>query len=155
MSTVFSGAFAPSIGGFLTVRGYERLIDIARCSYADEAYQRDLKPEHVEEIRKFFDDGEYLFFPEIIPSVQLDVDYEKAGAPSGDPFQLIRDGEPFKSNTNGLDIKPRKARSTSDLTRYHITLPDGQKLFKRIDATKRRSSTTSTPRPAADLGRGF
>lgn len=140
MSTIFSGAFAPSIGGFLTVRGYARLIDIAKCSFADPAYQRDLKPEHVEEIRKFFDDGEYLFFPEIILSVQLDVDYDKAGAPSGDPFQLIRDGNPFKSNTNGLDVKPRKPRSPSDLTRYEITVPDDAKLFKRIDGNHRLSA---------------
>jgi len=140
MSTVFNGAFAPSIGGFLTVRGYARLTDIAKCSFADDAYQRDLKPEHVEEIRKFFNDGEYLFFPEIILSVQLDVDYEKTGAPSGDPFQLIRDGQPFKSNTNGLDVKPRKPRSPADLTRYEITVPDGEKLFKRIDGNHRLSA---------------
>ena len=140
MSTVFNGAFAPSIGGFLTVRGYARLIDIANCSFADDAYQRDLKTEHVEEIRKFFDDGQYLFFPEIILSVQLDVDYEKSGAPTGDPFQLIRDGQPFKSNTNGLDIKPRKPRSSADLTRYEISVPDGEKLFKRIDGNHRLSA---------------
>ncbi|MCK0096700.1 hypothetical protein MWU60_14055 [Yoonia sp. F2084L] len=141
MSTVFNGAFAPSIGGFLTVRGYARLADIAKCSFADNAYQRDLKPEHVKEIRKFFNDGEYLFFPEIILSVQLDVDYDKSGAPSGgDPFQLIRDGQPFKSNTNGLDIKPRKPRSSADLTRYEISMPDGEKLFKRIDGNHRLSA---------------
>jgi len=140
MSTVFNGAFAPSIGGFLTVRGYARLTDIAKCSFADHAYQRDLKREHVEEIRKFFNDGEYLFFPEIILSVQLDVDYEKSSAPSGDPFQLIRDGQPFKSNTNGLDVKPRKPRSPADLTRYEIIVPDGQKLFKRIDGNHRLSA---------------
>ena len=124
----------------MTVRGYAKLIDIASCSYADDAYQRNLKPEHVEEIKKFFDDGQYLFFPEIILSVQLDVDYDKAGAPSVDPFQLIRDGEPFKSNTNGLDIKPRKTRSPNDLTRYKIMVPDGQKLFKRIDDNHRLSA---------------
>ena len=140
MSTIFNGAFAPSIGGFLTVRGYAPLSDIAKCSFADDNYQRDLKPGHVEEIKKFFDDGEYLFFPEIILSVQLDVDYEKDGAPDRDPFQLIQAGEAFRSNTNGLDIKPRKARSSSDLTRYEITVPDGQKLFKRIDGNHRLSA---------------
>lgn len=140
MSTVFNGAFAPSIGGFLTVRGYAPLRDIAKCSFADDNYQRDLKPRHVEEIKKFFDDGEYLFFPEIILSVQLDVDYEKVGAPDRDPFQLIQAGETFRSNTNGLDIKPRKARSSGDLTRYEITVPDGQKLFKRIDGNHRLSA---------------
>lgn len=140
MSIVFSGAFAPSIGGFLTVRGYAPLTDIAKCSFADDAYQRDLEPEHVEEIRTFFNDGEYLFFPEIILSVQLSVDYKKAGAPTGDPFQLIQDGHPFKSNTNGLDIKPRKPRSPSDLIRYEITVPEDTKLFKRIDGNHRLSA---------------
>lgn len=140
MTTVFNGAFAPSIGGFLTVRGYAPLRDIAKCSFADDSYQRDLKPTHVDEIKKFFDDGEYLFFPEIILSVQLDVDYEKADAPERDPFQLIQAGEAFRSNTNGLDIKPRKARSSSDLTRYEIAVPDGQKLFKRIDGNHRLSA---------------
>ena len=137
MSTVFNGAFAPSIGGFLTVRGYAPLSDIAKCSFADDNYQRDLKPGHVDEIKKFFDDGEYLFFPEIILSVQLDVDYDSDGAPAGDPFQMIREGKPFKSNISGLDIKPRKAGSARDLTRYEIAVPDGQKLFKRIDGNHR------------------
>ena len=137
MSTVFNGAFAPSIGGFLTVRGYAPLSDIAKCSFADDNYQRDLKPGHVDEIKKFFDDGEYLFFPEIILSVQLAVDYDSDGAPAGDPFQMIREGKPFKSNISGLDIKPRKAGSARDLTRYEIAVPDGQKLFKRIDGNHR------------------
>lgn len=140
MTTVFNGAFAPSIGGFLTVRGYAPLSDIAKCSFADDNYQRDLKPGHVDEIKKFFDDGEYLFFPEIILSVQLDVDYDSDGAPAGDPFQMIREGKPFKSNISGLDIKPRKASSARDLTRYEIAVPDGQKLFKRIDGNHRLSA---------------
>lgn len=137
MSTTFKGAFAPSIGGFLTVRGYARLTDIAKCSVADEGYQRDLQPKHVEEIRAFFSEGEYLFFPEIVLSVQLDADFSATSAPSDDPFALIRSGQPFKSNTNGLDVKPRKAKSASDLTRYEITVPDGAKLFKRIDGNHR------------------
>ena len=36
-----------------------------------------------------------------------------------------------------LDVKPRKAKSVSDLTRYEITVPDGVKLFKRIDGNHR------------------
>ncbi|ESQ81197.1 DNA sulfur modification protein DndB [Asticcacaulis sp. YBE204] len=140
MSTTFTGAFAPSIGGFLTVRGYARLADIAKCSLADEAYQRDLKPDHVEDIKKFFDEGEYLFFPEIILSVQLDADFEKSDAPDGDPFKLISQGAPFKSNVNSLSIRPRKPKSANDLTRYEITVPDGAKLFKRIDGNHRLSA---------------
>ncbi len=122
------------------MRGYAPLSDIAKCSFADANYQCDLKPGHVNEIKKFFNDGEYLFFPEIILSVHLDVDYGKAGAPDRDPFQLIQAREPFRSNTNGLDIKPRKGRSSSDLTRYEISVPEGAKLFKRIDGNHRLSA---------------
>lgn len=137
MSTVFNGAFETSFGGFPTVRGYARLSDLAKCSFADEAYQRELKKEHVEDIKTFFNDGEYLFFPEIILSVQLDVDYSKDDAPEGDPFQLIRDGKRFRSNTNGLIVTPRKTRSSSDLTRYEVTIPDDSKILKRIDGNHR------------------
>ncbi|PIV87818.1 MAG: hypothetical protein COW48_09450 [Hydrogenophilales bacterium CG17_big_fil_post_rev_8_21_14_2_50_63_12] len=66
MSTVFRGVFADSLGGFLTVRGYARLGDLARCSFADPAYQRELKPLHQSEIEEFFKRREYLFFPEVV-----------------------------------------------------------------------------------------
>ena len=137
MSTVFNGAFETSFGGFPTVRGYARLSDLAKCSFADEAYQRELKKEHVEDIKTFFNDGEYLFFPEIILSVQLDVDYSKDDAPEADPFRLISDGKRFRSNTNGLIVNPRKPRSSSDLTRYEVTIPDDTKILKRIDGNHR------------------
>lgn len=142
MSIVFNGAFAPSIGGFWTVGGYAPLIDIARCSYAEDTYQRDLKKSHIEEIERFFKNGEYLFFPEIILSVQLEVNYEdkKADAYSDDPLQLLREGKPFKSNINKLHIKPRRVKSSSYPTDCSISVPDGQKLFKRIDGNHRLSA---------------
>ncbi|WP_162652145.1 hypothetical protein [Lentilitoribacter sp. Alg239-R112] len=142
MSTVFNGAFAPSIGGFLTVRGYARLSDIAKCSFADEAYQRELKSEHVEDIAHFYDEGEYLFFPEVILSAKLEIIYDDAiynqiaGVGNLGTLQSLLDGATFESNLNGLKIRPYK-KEKSGIQRFSVTVPDDEKPLRRIDGNHR------------------
>jgi len=136
MSTIFTGAFESSIGGFLTIRGYARLSELAKCSYANLEYQRELKQDHVAEIKAFFQEGRDLFFPEIILSAKLEYDF-KTGDPIEDPAALLRRSEPFKSNTTGLEIKPTKKRSTKDIARYSIHIPDGEAILRRIDGNHR------------------
>ena len=117
MRTTFGGKYGLSLGGFPCIRGYATLRDIARISFADLAYQRELTPEHVDEIKRYFAAGEYLFFPEIILSTTLQVDYEKPGAPQGDPLQAVMKGQKFTSNVNDLRITPRTSR-------YDISVAD-------------------------------
>lgn len=130
MRITFYGAYGLSLGGFPCIRGYASLRDIARVSSADPAYQRELTPEHVEEIKRYFEAGDYLFFPEIILSTTLEVDYEKAGAPQGDPLQAVMQGQKFKSNVNDLRVIPRTSR-------YDISIADSERPFKRIDGNHR------------------
>lgn len=143
MSITFRGVYEMSLGGFPCVRGYATLRDIARCSYPDPAYQRELTPEHVDEIKAFFESGKYLFFPEIILSTTLEADYEKDGAPQGDPLQTVMQGGKFTSNVNGLRITPRTSR-------YDLTVPDDAKLFKRIDGSHRLSALEALDDPEYD-----
>lgn len=133
MRITFEGKYGLSLGGFPCIRGYASLRDIARVSSADPAYQRELTPEHVEEIKRYFEAGDYLFFPEIILSTTLEVDYEKAGAPQSDPLQSVIKGQKFKSNVNDLRITPRTSR-------YDISIADSDKPFKRIDGNHRLSA---------------
>lgn len=143
MSITFRGVYEVSLGGFPCIRGYATLRDIARCSYPDPAYQRELTPEHVEEIKGFFTTGKYLFFPEVILSTTLEADYEKAGAPQGDPLQTVMRGAKFTSNVNGLRITPRTSR-------YDLVVPDNAKLFKRIDGNHRLSALEALDDPEFD-----
>lgn len=136
MGTVFTGAFESSIGGFLTIRGYARLSELAKCSYANFEYQRELKQDHVAEIKAFFKEGRDLFFPEIILSAKLEYDFEN-GDPIDDPASLLRTAKPFKSNTTGIEIKPTKKRSSQDIARYSIHIPDGDPILRRIDGNHR------------------
>lgn len=143
MSITFRGAYEMSLGGFPCIRGYASLRDIARCSFPDPAYQRELKPEHVDQIKAFFTAGKYLFFPEIILSATLEVEYGKPGAPAGDPLQTVRQGGNFRSNVNDLNVKQAKTHCT-------VIVPDDAKLFKRIDGNHRLNALEALDDPEYD-----
>ena len=133
MRITFEGKYGLSLGGFPCIRGYATLRDLARVSSADPAYQRELTKEHVDEIKRYFEAGEYLFFPEIILSTTLEVDYEKNGATQADPLQTVMQGHKFKSNVNDLRITPR-------VSRYDLSVADGDRPLKRIDGNHRLSA---------------
>ena len=62
------GLLEESLGGFVCIRGYAPLGDLARISEADDSYQRNLIDEQREHIVHFLENKEYLFFPEVILS---------------------------------------------------------------------------------------
>jgi hypothetical protein len=110
-------------------------------SFADPDYQRDLRPKHQADIQAFYQRGEYLFFPEVVLSLELLVDYEKPGAPAVDPLQTVLQGQAFKSNVNGVKIKGPQSNEISDFKRVNITLPaQAGKVLKRIDGNHRISA---------------
>lgn len=140
MSLSLQGVMTETLGGFRVVRGFARLSELAAWSFADD-YQRDLKPKHQQDIQAYYQRGEYLFFPEVVLALELQADYEKKGAPRADPMQLLMRGETFKSNVNGVSVKPTKTRMAADLTRVNITLPESTgKVLKRIDGNHRISA---------------
>lgn len=56
-------------------------------------------------------------------------------------MQLLMQGETFKSNVNGVSVKPTKTKMAADLTRVNITLPESAgKVLKRIDGNHRISA---------------
>lgn len=135
------GVLADTLGGFMVVRGYAKFSELAARSFADSGYQRDLIPKHQAEIQSFYQRGEYLFFPEVVLSLELLADYEKHGAPDADPLQLVLQGRTFKSNVNGVSVKVTKTKTAADLARANITLPEkAGKILKRIDGNHRISA---------------
>lgn len=140
MSLTLRGVYADTLGGFLVIRGFTKLNELAKHSFA-ENYQRDIKPDHQADIQAFYLRGEYLFFPEVVLSLELLADYEKRGAPAADPLQLVLQGQAFKSNVNGVSIKATKTKMVVDLTRINVTIPDeAGTVLKRIDGNHRISA---------------
>jgi hypothetical protein len=140
MSTTLRGVFVESLGGFLVVRGFAKLSELARLSHAAD-YQREVKPSHQQEIEAFYQRGEYLFFPEVVLALELKVDYEKREAPTDDPWKLVQRGETFRSNVDGVTLKLTKTKTASGLARMNITVPDDAgAVMKRIDGNHRISA---------------
>jgi len=141
MSLILRGVYADTLGGFSVIRGYAKISELAAHSIANNNYQRDLKPKHLKEIQDFYGRGEYLFFPELVLSLELLVDYEIAGAQHIDPLPQLRQMDTFTSNVNGVSIKPTKTRAATGLTRVNITVPAAAgKVLKRIDGNHRISA---------------
>ena len=140
MSLTLHGVMTETLGGFRVLRGFAKLSELAACSFADD-YQRDLKPKHQQDIKAYYQRGEYLFFPEVVLALELQVDYGKKGVPSADPTQLLMQGQPFKSNVNGISLRPTKTKTAAELTRVNLTLPaESGKPLKRIDGNHRISA---------------
>lgn len=140
MSLTLRGVMTETLGGFRVLRGFAKLSELAACSFADD-YQRDLKPQHQQDIQAYYQRGEYLFFPEVVLALELQVDYAKRGAPSADPTQLLMQGKPFKSNVNGISLRPTRTQAAAELTRVNLTLPaEAGKALKRIDGNHRISA---------------
>ncbi len=59
------GVIADTLGGFLVVRGYAKLSELAAFSFADSDYQRDLKPHHQADIQALYQRGECCIMKEL------------------------------------------------------------------------------------------
>jgi len=68
---ILQGVLDKSLGNFNCIRGYAPLGDLFKISEADSTYQRNLIHHQQQRMEKFLDDGEYLFFPEVILGVSL------------------------------------------------------------------------------------
>jgi len=133
-----------TLGGFHTIRGFAKLEDIANISEAEE-FQRDLIPEHKQEIKEFYQRKKDLFFPEIVLSHTLKYDFNKDGAITGtNPLKDIAiDKKEFISNVDEIKFKPLSTEVGKQRV-VEITINDEwlteNKPFSRIDGNHRISA---------------
>ena len=143
---IFRGILASALGGFICVRGYAKLGDLAKYSFSDPSFQRDLFSKHRDEIVAFLDNRQNLFFPEVVLSCVLEYDFTKKNAKSGtSPLRDIADKKLFKSNVNNISIRTIKADKAGHLQTVGIDIPDllaeGSPLpLFRIDGNHRLSA---------------
>ena len=66
----FKGLIGDALGN-IVVRGYAKIEDLKKYSSAKK-YQRTTLPNHIKDIKEFYQKGKDLFFPEIILSLEID-----------------------------------------------------------------------------------
>jgi hypothetical protein len=151
---ILRGLMDQSLGGFVCIRGYATLGELARASSADLDYQRDLIKIHRETVIRFLRNRKNLFFPEVILSCLLSYDFSKPKAVSGlQPLADVLSGKGFRSNTDGITVAVRRlafkgktdARAATALQIATLNVPDkllrlpSSPLF-RIDGNHRLSA---------------
>ncbi len=130
-------------GGFYTIRGFAKLSDIAKVSEAED-FQRDLIPEHKQEIKEFYKKNKDLFFPEIVLSYTLKYDFNLEGAITAlDPLTTILNKSEFISNVDKIKIRSLKTEVANQQV-VKIIIDDDwvktNKPFSRIDGNHRISA---------------
>ena len=144
--------------GQLCVRGYAFLKDLEMVSKANMDFQRNLIESQEKMIKEFLYDNPNLFFPEVILSYQLNYDYSKPKADSNvNPIVLLKNGEPFKSNVDKIEIVPKKINFKNQqddrgLTAVNVvsvkiddtfltnSIKEGNQPFFRVDGNHRLSA---------------
>jgi hypothetical protein len=105
---ILRGLLDSSLGGFVCIRGYAPLGELARASHADLDYQRDLIKTHRETVIRFLRNRKDLFFPEVILSCVLNYDFTRPRAISGmAPLGNVLAGKKFNSNVDGISVAVR------------------------------------------------
>lgn len=151
---ILRGLMDQSLGGFVCIRGYAPMGELARVSHADLDYQRELIKTHRDTVIRFLKNRKNLFFPELILSCLLSYDFTKPRAVSGlQPLADVLAGKVFRSNTNGIAVATRRmpfkgaadARALNALQVATLAVPDA--LLKvtplplfRIDGNHRLSA---------------
>lgn len=157
---ILRGILASSLGGFVCVRGFAPLGDLARFSYSDAEFQRSLINRHRDDIAEFLRERDSVFFPEVILSCQLERMCQRGESiPSGDLLgQLINATRPLSKSVGGLTIKrqsgikfqsERDTRITQQIPLATLTFDDeywetllARPLF-RIDGNHRLSASSN------------
>lgn len=149
---ILQGVLDRSLGNFVCLRGYARLGDLYQISEPDPSYQRDLIRHQQERMEKFLDDGEYLFFPEVILGTSLnDGNYFESVNEFFNQFSVDKSAKytfsQFKLNyaVTSRKSKSGDARGTELYRRTTIDIKDNEidkesfNKFHRIDGNHRLS----------------
>jgi len=151
---ILRGLMDQSLGGFVCIRGYAPMGELARISHADLDYQRELIKTHRDTVIRFLRNRKNLFFPEVILSCLLSYDFDKRGAVSGlDAIREILKGKKFKSNVDGISVSIREmayqgrddVRAATKLKLGSLVIPKRLERLKplplfRIDGNHRLSA---------------
>lgn len=145
-----SGIIEFTMGNFLCIRGYASFKDLARISEPNPDYQRPLIDDHKGEMAKFLNQGEYLFFPEVILSLSL----ASQTATNFEEVQALRNAVSAGETWNGkvgefsmsMSINKTKAYTVGiDRIRLaHMTFDETKVKLNRIDGNHRLSASDET-----------
>lgn len=152
---IIRGILEYSLGGQLCIRGFAPLGELARLSQPDESYQRAYIQERQEELQKYLKNDNYLFFSEVVLSLDLKHKLTHDGSSNELPLLQFKESstKSFKSNIDGTELREKSVsyrnksdiRNKTEIKLVEIILDDsqigdGKRPFNRIDGNHRLSA---------------
>ena len=126
VAIVLNGIISAPLGGYICLRGFAKISDLIQISESKN-YQRGIIGEHIEDIKKFYEKGKYLFFPEIILGCNLS-NYSL--------YNELRNNQAFSDN--GLKYRYLKTESKG-----YLSINETTTKLQRIDGNHRLNAYES------------
>ncbi|MDR3149802.1 MAG: hypothetical protein LBT88_07325 [Oscillospiraceae bacterium] len=140
-----SGTLSKVMDNYLCLRGIASIKALALASEIDNKIQRDLLQEHKDEMKDFLEQGEYVFFPEVILSMNLGLSEEDeynellSKVNSADKGFNQKVGK-VKINFRADDNKLIDDRRHIKVAQFEFDEQKNGKIMKRIDGNHRLSA---------------
>ena len=138
---ILRGLLERSLGGFICIRGYAKLSDLAKLSQSN-SYQRDVDEKHLQELEAYLDKREYVFFPEVTLSYTLSPQQDNISISSSN--ELLSLTSPKGKILGIKQFNKSYASSTDQRNREQVRVVTldiddrlGLGLFQRIDGNHR------------------
>jgi len=141
---ILRGVIENIFGGALCFRGFARIEDLAKLSYAKDSYQRPVDTKRSKEILNFLRNGEFRFFPEITLNLFFRDDQAIPAILNGSPRGKIALSDEIDIHTITKDYKDYLESDKFDsplLRRIALDFKDETKKYlSRIDGNHRLSA---------------
>ncbi|MCK9397016.1 MAG: hypothetical protein M0Q44_15670 [Methylobacter sp.] len=153
---ILRGILERSLGGFICIRGYAKLSELAKLSRPNYQYQRDLVKKHRQDLEDYLNKREYVFFPEVTLSYTLNPDLDNISlSPSNELLSLSDSkGKTLSIKQFNKFYASKSDKRDKDLIRIvTVEVLDilGDGLFQRIDGNHRLSAAEKLDVSTSDI----
>lgn len=147
-----SGILDYSMGGFLCLRGFTSYKMLSEISQPNPDVQRDLIETHKGEMADFLNRGEYIFFPEVILSLNL-TDGKSGFDLMKEMHDDLQEGKTWNKSVNGFDFSVSQNKTKNVPNHFspipkidrinvaHIKFDERKTVLTRIDGNHRLSAS--------------
>ena len=90
---ILRGILERSLGGFICIRGYAKLSELAKLSRPNDQYQRSLVEKHRQDLEDYLNKREYVFFPEVTLSYTLNSELDNISLSTSNELLSLSDSK--------------------------------------------------------------
>ncbi len=157
---ILRGILERSLGGFICIRGYAKLSELAKLSRPNDQYQRNLVEKHRQELEDYLNKREYVFFPEITLSYTLNPDQDNINLSVSNELLNLSEskGKTLILKQFNKSYASKSDKRDKDLIRIvTVDVLDllGNGIFQRIDGNHRLSAAEKLDDLSSDIKTPF